>query len=299
MTGASGFVGRWMEAHLVAAGDDVVCLPGDVDIRDRDALGAAVATAAPDAVCHLAAQASVRASWDDAGATFGVNTLGTVHLLDAVARLAAPTRVLLVSSAEVYGAVAGDALPIGETEPFRPANPYAASKAAAELAGLQAWLGRGAWVVRARPFNHTGPGQAPDFVVPALARQIVEAAAAGAPRLLVGNVSVRRDLTDVRDVVRAYRLLLERGEPGEVYNVCRGESVAIADLVTRLLRLAGQEGMPVEVDPSRLRPADVPDLRGDNTRLRAATGWRPEIDLDRTLGDVLAYWRQRQASPGA
>jgi GDP-4-dehydro-6-deoxy-D-mannose reductase len=154
------------------------------------------------------------------------------------------------------------------------------------MIGLQAWLGRGTEVVRVRPFNHTGPGQRPDFVVPSLARQIAEAARTGAGRLLVGNLDTRRDITDVRDVVRAYRCLMTAGAPGEVYNVCRGESVVISDVARRLLELAGMD-IPLVVDPGRLRSVDLPDLRGDSTRLRAATGWRPEIEIDRTLADVL------------
>jgi GDP-4-dehydro-6-deoxy-D-mannose reductase len=187
----------------------------------------------------------------------------------------------------VYGQVTPDELPLGEDHPFRPASPYAVSKASAELLGLQAWLGRGLEVVRVRPFNHTGPGQAPDYVVPSLARQVAEAVRSGAAQLSVGNLAARRDLTDVRDVVRAYRLLLDAGRPGEVYNVCRGESVVIEDVARRLLVLAGVD-LPLVVDPAQMRPVDLPDLRGDPTRLHAATGWTPAIGLDQTLGDVLA-----------
>ena len=289
VTGSRGFVGRWLIRHLTEAGDEVVELPADLDVVDRAALVEAVRAASPEGVCHLAGLASVAGSWADPEATYQVNTLGVVHLCDAVAGCSPIPRVLLVSSAEVYGRVPGAELPIGEDRPFAPASPYGASKAAAELIGLQAWLGRGVEVVRARPFNHTGPGQRADFVVPALARQVAEAAGSGTGRIAVGNLAARRDLTDVRDVVRAYRLLLERGEPGGVYNVCRGVSAPISEVLDRLLAISGAE-LQVEVDPARLRPLDVPDLRGDPGRLHAATGWRPEIDLDRTLADVLADW---------
>jgi GDP-4-dehydro-6-deoxy-D-mannose reductase len=168
-------------------------------------------------------------------------------------------------------------------------TPYAASKAAAELAGLQAWLGRGLEVIRARPFNHTGPGQQPSFVIPALARQVAEAARWGASALQTGNLAAKRDLCDVRDVVRAYRLLAEMGRPGDAYNVCTGRSVPIEDLARRLLQLAGVD-VPLVVDPARIRPIDVPDMRGDPTRLGQTTGWTPAIPLDQTLADVLAYW---------
>ncbi len=297
VTGSSGFVGHWMLRHLEARGDDVVTFPDELDLRDRDGLAGAVATAAPDGVVHLAAQASVGASWHDGLGTWQVNTLGAVNLLDAVADLASPPRVLLVSSAEVYGALRGDELPVSEDHPFAPASPYAASKAAAELAGLQAWLGRGVEVIRARPFNHTGPGQRPDFVVPGLARQVAVIALHGGSELSTGNLAVRRDITDVRDVVGAYRDLLVGGEPGGVYNVCRGTSVEIAELARRLLELAGVD-VPTVVDPARIRPVDQPDLRGDPRRLTQATGWSPTISIDQTLADVLAYWRE-QVAPAA
>ncbi len=286
MTGSSGFVGTWLVAHLGESGDEVLSLPDSLDILDSAGLEAAVQHASPEGICHLAGQASVRASWQDPQATYQVNTLGTAHLVAAAAACSPAPRVLLVSSAEVYGRVAVEDLPIAEDRPFAPPSPYGASKAAAELIGLQAWLGGGLEVVRARPFNHTGPGQREDFVVPALARQVVEAGRAGAGTLRVGNLAARRDLIDVRDVVRAYRLLLQQGDPGEVYNVCRGTSVAVSEVLDRLLRLAGVDAH-VELDPARLRPADVPDLRGDPTRLHELTGWRPEVDLDTTLSEVL------------
>jgi GDP-4-dehydro-6-deoxy-D-mannose reductase len=289
VTGSSGFVGAWMLRHLTAVGDDVVTLPDTLDITDAKALSGAVTAAAPDAICHLAAQASVGASWSDASGTFTVNALGVVHLIEAAAACAAPPRVLLISSAEVYGTVVPGDLPIEENRPFAPSNPYAASKAAAELVGLQAWLGRGLEVIRARPFNHTGPGQRPDFVVPSLARQVVRVRREALPALSAGNIGVRRDLTDVRDVVRAYRLLLEQGAPGAVYNVCRGESVSIAEIAERLLALEGLD-VPVRIDPERVRPVDVPDLRGSRRLLTEATGWEPLIPLDQTLADVLASW---------
>jgi GDP-4-dehydro-6-deoxy-D-mannose reductase len=290
VTGGHGFVGPWLVQHLEASGDQVMVADPDLDITVADSIGAALADALPDAVYHLAAQSNVAESWKAATQTFNVNALGTVNVLQAARACGGKPRVLLVSSAEVYGAVGVDQLPVGESAPFRPVTPYAASKAAAELAGLQAWLGWGLEVIRARPFNHTGPGQPPQFVIPALARQIAEAAQQGASALRTGNLEARRDLTDVRDVVRAYRLLVQRGEPGEVYNVCTGRSVAIRDLVDRLLELGGLN-LTVELDPDRIRPVDVADVRGDPTRVQQATGWSPSIPLDQTLADVLDYWR--------
>ena len=292
VTGSKGFVGHWLVDHLEACGDEVIGLDTEVDITVGPGLREFVTAAAPDAVCHLAAVSSVGASWGASEATWSVNTVGTVNVLDAALACSRRPRVLLISSSEVYGRVAPADLPIGEDRPAAPVSPYAASKAAAEMAGIQAWLGPGLEVIRARPFNHTGPGQRPDFVVPALAEQIAAAVRAGADSLLTGNLEARRDISDVRDVVRAYRRLLLAGTPGQVYNVCRGEAVSIRHIAERLLALAGVD-MPIVVDPARVRPVEIAELRGDRTRIEAATGWRPEIDLDTTLADVLDHWSVR------
>ena len=290
LTGSKGFVAQWMRDDLESRGDDVTGMDAEVDITDGPAIADAITAAAPEAICHLAAQASVGASWKDQSATYQVNTFGALNVLEAALACNRPPRVLLISSSEVYGRVAPDELPIAEDQPFAPESPYAASKAAAELIGLQAWLGKGLEVVRARPFNHTGPGQRPEFVVPALARQVAAAVTSGAGVLETGNLEARRDITDVRDVVRAYRDLLESGTPGEVYNVCRGEAVSIDQVARRLLALAGVD-LEIVVDPARVRPVDLLELRGDPSRLHAATGWTPEIALDDTLAAVLEYWQ--------
>ncbi len=290
LTGSKGFVGHWLIAHLEAEGDEVIGLDAEVDVTDAGALREAVTAAAPDAICHLAALASVAASFGDSAATYQVNTVGTANLLDAALACRDRPRVLLVSSSEVYGRVTPEELPLGEDRPFAPVSPYAASKAAAEMIGLQTWLGSGLEVIRVRPFNHTGPGQRPDFVVPALAAQISRAAVSGATQLSTGNLQARRDLSDVRDVVRAYRLLIERGRPGEVYNVCRGEAVSIREVAERLLALAGVD-IPIVVDPSRVRPVEIAELRGDASRIGAAVGWKPVYTLDETLADVLGFWQ--------
>ncbi len=287
VTGSDGFVGRWLMSHLAASGDVAIGLDPAVDVTDAPALRAAVVGTEPDAIVHLAAQASVAQSWEQPLATFAVNATGTLHLTEAALACPHPPRVLLVGSAEVYGIVGPEDLPLREDRPLAPVSPYALSKATAEQIGRQAWLGRGLEVVSARPFNHSGPGQAPGFVIPSLARQIVDSDRSGATAISVGDTSVRRDLTDVRDVVRAYRLLLAAGTPGQVYNVCRGQSTEIAEVGRRLAALARVD-LPFVVDPDRLRPVDIHDLRGDPAHLHDATGWRPEIDLDRTLADVLA-----------
>jgi GDP-4-dehydro-6-deoxy-D-mannose reductase len=292
VTGGHGFVGPWLSRHLEASGDEVVVAHESVDVTDGPAVGHALEEARPDAVYHLAALSSVSSSWDAPAETFSVNALGTVQVLTAVHRCAPKARVVLISSVEVYGIVAPESLPLREAAPFRPVTPYAASKAAAEMAGLQAHLGWGLDVIRARPFTHTGPGQTSRFFVPNMARQIVEARDTGATELKAGNLAAARDILDVRDVVRAYRLLAEHGAPGEVYNVCSGRSVPLDHVLRRLLHLAGSD-LAVVTDPSRLRPVDLPDLRGDPTRLHAATGWAPEYSLDQTLTDVLTYWRHQ------
>src|SRR5581483_752341 len=196
VTGSKGFVGHWMLAHLEEMHDEALGIDTEVDITDRRAVHDALTGWAPDAVCHLAAQASVGASWADQGQTYRVNTLGSLHVIEAALACPARPRVLLISSSEVYGRVGSGDLPLQEDHPLRPVSPYAASKAAAEMIGLQAWLGSGLEVVRVRPFNHTGPGQRTDFVVPALAEQIANAVQTGADRLLTGNLEARRDLTD-------------------------------------------------------------------------------------------------------
>jgi GDP-4-dehydro-6-deoxy-D-mannose reductase len=292
ITGGGGFVGKWLADHLRAQGDDVVAVDLEVDVTDPQAIGPALAAAHPDAVYHLAALTHVGDSWDAPGPVLAVNVLGTAEVLAAARRVASPPTVLVVSSAEVYGVVGEDQLPLAETAPVCPSSPYAASKAAAEAVALQAWRGYGQPVIVVRPFNHIGPGQSPAFAVAALASRIVQAERDGSPALAVGTLTTRRDFTDVRDVVRAYRLLAERGEPGSTYNICSGIDVSMADIAERLLAAAGTS-LELVTDPTLVRPVDTPALRGDPARVRMATSWRPEISLEATLHDVLDYWRRQ------
>ena len=294
VTGGRGFVGAWLDAHLTGEGDDVTATGEEVDVTDPNAVRQTVDRLAPEAIYHLAGQAHVGKSWESPGQTFEVNVVGTVNVLDAARRVDPHPTVLVVSSAEVYGKVEPSDLPLRESSPTRPMSPYAASKLAAEVAAEQAVRGGGVPVVIARPFNHIGPGQSSDFVVSALARRIVDAERSGARELHMGNATPRRDLTDVRDVVRAYRLLVQKGERGEVYNVASGADVAIGALARQLIELSGA-ALDLVTDSVDPRPVDVPVLLGDSQKLRDATGWRPEIPRDRSLLDVLAYWR---AQPG-
>ncbi len=299
VTGAGGFVGRYLVEHLRACGDDVVAdegpLGGGTDICDLDALRGLVAGTRPDAVYHLAGWSDVGASWSAPVEVFRANAEGTLNVLLACADVAV-TKVLVVTSADVYGVVGPDDLPLAEDRPLRPVSPYGASKVAADVLALQSFLGTGLPTVRVRAFNHLGPGQSDRFVASAIARRVVENERSGETAVRVGNVTPARDFTDVRDVVRAYRLLVEHGRPGEVYNVCSGPPVSIAELGERLVAMATTP-MRLDPDPALQRPVDVPVLHGDPSRLCAATGWQPEIPLERTLADLLAWWRAEQVAP--
>ena len=312
VTGIAGFAGSHLAEHLIALGDVEVHgilrspgRPSDAgpsqlptilylgDLTERDFVRSVVERAKPDLVFHLAAQASVAAAWADPAGTFLNNVVGQVNLLDALVELAPCARVLVVGSAEEYGLVRPEELPIGEEQPFRPNNPYAVSKIGQDMLGYQYYVSRKLQVVRVRPFNHLGPRQRDEFVAASFARQITEAEAGLRPPVVrVGNLDARRDFTDVRDVVGAYWLATTRGEPGEVYNVASGRSVSIRELLETLLGFS-RRPLVVEQDPARLRPSDVPDLVGDASKLRRQTGWEPARMLQETLRDTLDHWRKR------
>jgi len=278
VTGAKGFVGGHLLARL---GPRAISI--DADVTDGEAVAQALAEASPESVIHLAAASSVAASWADAGEPWRVNALGTVNLLDAVRSHAPAARVLVVSTGDVYGQA--DEIPTPETAPFRPTSPYAASKAAAELAAEQFARG-GSDVVVARAFQHEGPGRDERFAVGSWAAQIARAEEAGRGTVLVGDLSPRRDLTDVRDVTRAYAALLDPSVPAGTYNLASGRAVAMREVLDTLISLAR---CPIEVveDPSRFRTSEVTELSGDPSKLRAATGWAPTIPLEQTLADAL------------
>lgn len=293
VTGARGFVGPHLCDHLAAAGDEVVGLDlsNGPDLLDGDGWIETMRRVGPDAVYHLAGWSDVGASWQAPGETLRVNVLGTSSVLEAAVE-AKVARVLLVSSSDVYGTVSIDDQPIDESLPARPRSPYGASKQAAEAIAMQYQRAFDLDVVVARPFNHLGPGQRPSFAAPAFATQIAEAELAGRGEVAHGDLSARRDLTDVRDVVRAYRLLVESGQPGEIYNICSGTATAMVDLLASLIAQATVE-ITTSTDPTRLRPIELPVLHGSHAKLTAATGWQPEIPLDRTLSDVLQDARAR------
>ncbi len=294
VTGSRGFVGTHLVAHLNACADDVIEVDrviGSPPIEDAGAVSELIAEAKPDAVYHLAGQSDVAASWDDPIGTFQTNADGTLHVVRACID-SGVERLLSVTSSDIYGMVEPDELPITEHAPLRPVNPYAASKAAAEMVCIQGFLGHGLGVIRARAFNHLGPGQSDRFLAPALAARIVGNEQTGSTEVPVGNLSARRDFTDVRDVVRAYRLLVIDGVPGEAYNVCSGRDVAVSDIAETLLGLA-KIPMTLEQDERLFRPVDLPVQRGDNAKLQQATGWTPEIALADTLADTLKDARSR------
>jgi GDP-4-dehydro-6-deoxy-D-mannose reductase len=291
VTGATGFVGRYLLAHLEQSGDQVIGPDESLDIVDRDAIHAAVAEARPDVVYHLAALSHVGDSWADSSHVLRVNIEGTANVLDA-ARASGVSRVLVVGSAEEYGRVAPYEVPIDENTPLKPATPYGVSKLAASFLALQAHVASGLHTIRVRAFSHTGPGQSERFLIPALAHRIAVAENDGVGEITVGNLEPVRDLSDVRDVVRAYRLLMEHGEPGDVYNVCRGEGSSVGDFANALLAHARRRLTLVQ-DPALVRPVDVPRLVGDPAKLRRATGWSPQFSVEETLGAVLEHERGR------
>lgn len=292
VTGSLGFAGTHLCAHLRDAGDEVISTDrGEGDLTAPDTAARLFAAHRPEVVYHLAGAANVGESWRDPVGTWSANATATLHLLEA-ARAHDVRRVLVVSSADVYGTVTEDELPLDEGSPTRPTSPYAASKLAAEQLARQAWLGHGVETVRVRAFNHIGPGQAPGFVAPALATAIARNELTGATEIPIGNLAARRDFTDVRDVARAYRLLMAQGEAGDLYTVCSGRAVAIQELADTLVGMA-EHPMSLVTDPDRYRPVDIPVLRGANTKIRAATGWTPSFSIADTLGDLLDECRRR------
>ncbi|MHB1560656.1 MAG: GDP-mannose 4,6-dehydratase [Isosphaeraceae bacterium] len=314
VTGASGFVGGHLCEHLVAEGDHAVGLsvtgrwPSDlahlgqaVRIEKLDLVAAAETALAglidrerPEVIYHLAAQSNPQQSVADPRGTWAANLGGTLNLLEAVKSSGLKPRVIVVGTGTSYGDPAPEFIPVREDCPLRPNNPYAASKAAVDLLGIQHHLGHKTDIVIARPFNHAGPRQSPRYVLAALAAQVAAVEAGRQECVEVGNLDVTRDLTDVRDVVRGYRLLAARGKPGEIYNLGSGRGTRILDALEHLRSLATRP-IPVRVDPARVRPVDLPYLIADPGKLRAAVGWEPAYPIEQTLADMLESCRQTEA----
>lgn len=269
-----------------------------LDLRDGAALAPLMQQLRPGWVFHLAALSSPAASWDDPGGTIATNAIMQGNLLSSLIALEPMPRVLIVGSGDEYGQPPGRARRLSETAPLRPMTPYGVSKVAQDLLGLQYFLSHRLPVIRVRPFNHAGPRQSPDFAIASFAQQIARIERGSQPPALkVGNLDARRDFTDVRDIARAYLLAIEKGKPGEVYNIGSGKAPRLREIVDLLLKQTSVK-VKLEVDATRKRAAEAPVYLCDSSRFRRLTGWRPEISLARTLHDTLAYWRKIEGSVG-
>ena len=321
ITGITGFVGSHFAEYALEQGAEVFGsyrwrsktenidhLAGRIrlvecDLRDVSSVQHLLDASRPDAIIHLAAQSFVGSSWQAPAETLLINTLSQVNLLEAIRQRSGRPRFLVVGSSEEYGAVYESELPITEDNPLRPLSPYAVSKVTQDLLGYQYFKSYGLPIVRSRAFNHEGPRRGDVFVTSNFARQIAEIEAGlREPVIHVGTLRTKRDYTDVRDIVRGYWLLLVRGEPGEVYNLCSGKAWEIGEVLDFLIGETHVRPIAVREDPERLRPSDVPVLLGNASRIQRAVGWQPELPFAQTLRDVLDYWRRRVAgrprSPG-
>ena len=303
ITGGTGFVGGHLIRHLksfdaklvvVSSSDATIQEPGvdycKADIRNADDMDAVVRAAKPDRIYHLAGVSSVPDSWNNPRLAFDINVVGSYNVFEAAMRLPSPPRILNVSTSQVYAR--SDAA-LTETSLSDPDNPYAASKAMSELLAVQYKKSPTGGIITARSFNHTGPGQLPSFVLPSVAKQLAEVEAGLRPPVLkVGDLNVKRDFTDVRDVVAAYCELLDKGGIGEIYNVCSGRAVLLADVV-RILRENCSATVQIEIDPARVRPNEVPQMLGDPGKIQRLTGWSAKLPIESTLQALLAYWRTK------
>lgn len=312
VTGITGFAGSHLVDYMLERGDceihgiqrwrsrteNIEHFAGRValhecDLRDATSTLDTLDKVKPQWIFHLAAQSFVPTSWNAPTESLTTNVLAQVNIFEAVRRLRLACRIQLACSSEEYGMVFPDEVPIRETNPLRPLSPYAVSKVAQDMLGYQYWMSWKVDSVRTRGFNHEGPRRGPVFVASDFAKQIADIEKGKKPPVLhVGNLDAQRDFTDVRDMVRAYWLALERCEPGEVYNICSGKAWTIRAVLDHLLGLS-RARIEVRQDPARLRPSDVPILLGDNTKFVTATGWAPTIPFERTLADMLEHWRAR------
>lgn len=308
ITGVSGFAGSYLSEHLLEKGYDVSgtylneeslkTLPNKNKLRlhglnllDEDKTLELIKTEKPDFLFHLAALISPRASFDNPKETFVNNICAEINILEAVRKCGLQTRILIVSSGEVYGLVSKEDLPIDEETPYNPTNPYAVSKLAQDFLGLQYFLSHKLKILRVRPFNHAGPRQSSAFVISAFAKGIAEIEKGKRNVLNVGNIKSKRDFSDVRDMVKAYALAIEKGEEGQVYNLGGGKSFAISQVLEMLINLS-QLKIEVREDPELMAPSDNPELVCDYSKFSKLTGWIPQIPIEKTLKDTLDYWRE-------
>jgi GDP-4-dehydro-6-deoxy-D-mannose reductase len=312
ITGITGFVGSHLADYLLSKGDievrgiarwrsqkeNIKHLEKKIelyecDIKDMTSVHEVVKSFKPDRIFHLAAQSFVPASWSAPAETLSTNIIGEVNIFESVRDLKLDTIIQIAGSSEEYGLVHPEEVPISEKNPLRPLSPYGVSKVAQDLLGFQYFRSYGLKIVRTRAFNHTGPRRGEVFVCSNFAKQIVEIESKKKePVLNVGNLEAQRDFTDVRDVVKAYWLATEKCDPGEIYNICSGEPRTIQSILDTLLSFT-EVKVEVKKDPSRMRPSDVPILKGDSSKFREKTGWKPEIPFEQTLKDTIEYWRER------
>jgi GDP-4-dehydro-6-deoxy-D-mannose reductase len=311
ITGIGGFVGNHLTRHLIYNGHEVAGLdypgveiaddlkdhpklkiyPGD--LREDKVIGEVIGDSKPEVIFHLAAQSSVKISFENPKETFSVNLFGTLNLLETISRLDYQIKTLIISSSEVYGRLEPEECPVDEDHPLKPINPYAVSKAAVDLLAYQYFKAYKLPVYVARAFSHSGPGQKTVGVLSDWAFQIAKIELDLSPPVIkVGNLDVQRDYTDVRDVIRGYMALIEKGEPGRPYNVCSGTGYKLSDLLEKYKSMAKKK-IEVSKDQSRMRPVDIPILTGSNKRIKNDTGWEPEISIETTLSDSLEFWRDR------
>lgn len=303
--GGAGFVGAYLTRHLhddlkwevvvtkmpqeqIEANAKVV----DLNILESDKVVSLLQEEQPDYIFHLAAQSSVAVSWKNPGLTVDVNIKGVVNVLEAVRVMEKPARVLLIGSGEEYGHILPEESPIKETNHVRPGNIYAATKACQNMLGAIYAEAYQMDVMMVRAFNHIGPNQAPIFVVADFCKQVAEMEAGmREPVMQVGNLSAKRDFTDVRDVVRAYGLLVQYGKAGETYNVGSGQAIAIEQILQMIVSKSALD-IQIEIDPEKLRPVDVPIIEANTQKLVQMTGWKREISLEQTIQETLDYWRK-------
>jgi GDP-4-dehydro-6-deoxy-D-mannose reductase len=311
ITGILGFAGRHLTEYLQGRGDEVAGIdngdPDEIatfskshnnikiyvgDLRDEHMLTKAIKQFGPDTIVHLAAQSSVRMSFENPLETFSVNIIGTLVLFETISKMEFPIKTLAITSSEVYGRLTPEECPVTEEHPLKPVNPYAVSKATVDLMAYQYWKAFGMPIYMVRAFSHSGPYQKTVAVLSDWAMQVAKIdLGISQPVIKVGNLDVVRDYSDVRDVVRAYVALVEKGKPGEPYNVCSGIGYQLSDLLAQIKGFSSKK-IDVIIDQSRMRPVDIPLLVGSNEKIRRDTGWNVTIPIDRTLRDTFNFWRE-------
>jgi GDP-4-dehydro-6-deoxy-D-mannose reductase len=312
ITGITGFVGSHLSELLIDKGLEVYGTDRwrsrtenidhikdrlkliKTDMRDAHSVEQLIRKVQPDCIFHLAAQSFVPMSWSAPVDTIETNVVGTVNLFEAIRKSETSPKIQVAGSSEEYGMVYENELPIRETNPLRPMSPYGVSKVTQDRLSYQYNRSYGLKIVITRAFNHTGPRRGEVFVTSNFCRQVAEIEKGKRkPVMRVGNLEARRDFTDVRDIVRAYWLALQKCDFGEVYNICSGKAITIRELLDMIVKMSTSKGIRIEQDPSRMRPSDVTVLQGDCTKFKEKTGWKPEIPFEKTVEDLLNYWRER------